>query len=147
MQPIKEFDLYFSCAQFSFFDKALAEPFLEWDEQHTAQGFVRGDSIAAVGTLLGNGIARATVFAEPPRDVAKYQRVIVAPMAVTSGRVAFSNPDALPEEAVEIHLPSGHYRVFIAQKLNDDRKSESVDIFFEKTAVSGEDQPDPCRGP
>src|SRR5436305_1583895 len=105
MKPIKEFDLYFAYAQFSFFYKSLAEPFLEWDEQHTAQGFVRSDSIAAIGTLLSNGIARATVFTEALRDFARYQRVIVVPIEVTSGCVAFSNPDALPEEAVEIHLP------------------------------------------
>jgi hypothetical protein len=129
---IKEFDLYFSFSQFLLFDSALTEPALEWSQEHSAQGFVRAESRVAVGSLLSHGIARARVFDEPPQGVGTYRRVIAVPMELTSDRVAFTNPDALPSEAVPVELPRGHYRVFVAQRLEEDGKRESVDVFFER---------------
>ena|SRR6185437_11594201 len=132
MRVMKEFELYFSYAQFLMFDVAVTEPALEWSELHSAQGFVRGESMAAIGTLLSHGIARARVFDATPQDVGSYRRVIAVPMELTSDRVAFTNPDALPDEAVAVEVPRGHYRVVVAQKLEDDGQCEAVDIFFER---------------
>jgi hypothetical protein len=69
MRSIKQFDLYFSYAQFSIFDASLGEPYLEWSDRHTAQGFVRGESIVVAGTLLSHGVAPATVYEGAPHDM------------------------------------------------------------------------------
>lgn len=133
-KPLLQFDLYFSFAQFSIFDKSLDTPSLEWSDQHSAQGFVRGTGIIAVGTILSHGVAPAAVYLEsvPPHDLEVYDRVIAIPLDVSSGHLALSNPDALPEEAVELDVPSGHYRVFVAQRVENERRRESIDIFLVK---------------
>jgi hypothetical protein len=137
-KPLLQFDLHFSYAQFSIFDKSLDAPFLEWSERHSAQGFVRGSGIIAAGTILSHGVAHAAVYMEPvpPRGLETYDRVIAIPLDANTGHLAISNPDALPEEAVALEVPSGHYRVFVAQKLDEERKHENIDVILVKCSSS-----------
>lgn len=135
MQPLREFDLYFSYAQFLIFDTTMRDAAIDWGDDHAAQGFVQSRSIAAIGTLLSHGVARTRVFGQEPSDLQQYDRVIALPLELTSDRVSFTDPEALPAEAMTIEMAPGHYRLIIAQRLEDEGRRESIDVFFDKLAV------------
>jgi Competence protein J (ComJ) len=128
-----EDDLCFSYNQFMIYDSSEEQPGCEWTDTHFNQGFARRSSIANFGTILEFGNAKLHVYAKPPNTLDQYNRVIVIPFVITSGKVNIEGPEE-DSDCRSFNLNSGYYKLWCAQSEQDD-ENENIDIFFEAVEV------------
>lgn len=126
-------DLYFSYRQFIVYDKGLQSPACDWTDAHCRQGFARRHRTIAVGTLMEFGTARVVVHFVAPSSITGFQRVIAVPLDIMSVQLGVDGPDEYPIER-GCSVPSGYYRVYIAQKVTGEDREE-VEIFLERTPI------------
>jgi hypothetical protein len=121
--------LYFSYSQFVVYDQSVELPGCAWTDAHSAQGFARRESTVCFNTPLQFGYADVTVrrSAYEPRE--EYERVIVVPFLVTSGKVIVDGPEESDVER-SFALRPGNYRLVAAQRVTGDEE-EAIDLFFE----------------
>ena len=129
--------MYYSYSQFLIFDAAVDSVGCEWTQQHNDQGFARRESVVSVAALseFGDATVRfSTSAAARGTNWEGYERVILVPFSVSSGRVLVEGPE---EHNVgrEIALPVGHFRLSIAQHVVSEERLEVL-LIFEKVLVA-----------
>jgi len=124
--------MYFSYGQFMVYDLDVELPGCAWTEGHSAQGFARRDSAVCFGAILDFGHADVTFVLGGYQPTQSFDRVVVVPFTVVTGKVAVDGPEESDVDRT-IEIPRGHYSLTAAQRvLSDDL--EDVHLFFESVA-------------
>jgi hypothetical protein len=130
--------MYFSYSQLLIFDTSVELPGLNWQNQHTQQGFARQESSVSIYTIREFGSANLTVVCSAFHPGKPYTRIIAVPFHVVSGIVRVEGPEEF-EVYRQVGVNIGHYRLVVAQLgLGDELDEgcqEEIDLYFERVAV------------
>lgn len=134
--------LEISYAQFFIYDAAVVNPFAEWRNEYTDQGFARMESAVTFTTLIEEGLAIVRAHLEPFGSADGYDRVIRVPFRAISGAIKVEAVGDQIYDDVDLRICPGHYTLVAAQSwcgedfdwttvdALDEDEVQLVDLFF-----------------